>query len=162
MNDLNPFSLIASGVELSGCLPARRPQRRVRSGEPILNDLPDDVRRFLAANIGSVAELEVLLLLRCSRDHAWSAEEVSRALYTAPEMMSLQLAELEAKGLLEASDASGAVYRYLPRIKGLDAVVARVAELYKQRRVAVIALIYSEPVEKARTFADAFRIRKEE
>lgn len=127
-----------------------------------MNDLPDDVRRFLAANIGSVAQLEVLLLLRSSRDHAWSAAEVSRALYTAPEMMAAQLADLEQKGLLEASHCSEQRYRYSPRIEGLDDVADRLADLYKQRRVAVISLMYAEPVDKAQSFADAFRIRKQE
>lgn len=127
-----------------------------------MNDLPDDVRRFLTANIGSVAQLEVLLLLRSSRDQAWSAAEVSRALYTASEMMSAQLADLQAKGLLEISESAEPRYRYLPRVEGLDNVVSRLADLYKQRRVAVISLMYAEPADKARSFADAFRIRKEE
>lgn len=127
-----------------------------------MNDLPDDVRRFLAANIGSVAQLEVLLLLRSSRDRAWCAAEVSRALYTAPEMMADLLADLAEKGLLEVAHASDTRYRYAPQIEGVDEVVGRLADLYKQRRVAVISLIYAEPVDKAQRFADAFRIRKEE
>lgn len=127
-----------------------------------MNDLPDDVRRFLTGNIGSVAQLEVLLLLRSNRDQAWNAAEVSRALYTVPEMMAAQLADLETKGLLELTDGAEHRYRYRPRLDELDAVVGRVCELYKQRRVAVISLMYAEPADKARSFADAFRIRKEE
>ncbi|HEX7446969.1 MAG TPA: hypothetical protein VF306_05455 [Pirellulales bacterium] len=127
-----------------------------------MNDLPDDVRRFLTGNISSVAQLEVLLLLRSNRDQAWSAEEVGRALYTVPEMMAAQLADLEAKGLLELTDASQPCYRYRPRLDELDAMVGRLAELYKQRRVAVISLMYAEPADKSRSFADAFRIRKED
>ncbi|HJT32619.1 MAG TPA: hypothetical protein VJ783_11300 [Pirellulales bacterium] len=126
-----------------------------------MNDLPDDVRRFLAANIGSVAQLEVLLLLRCGRDRAWSAAEVSRALYTAPEMMEVQLADLQSKALLEVANASERHYRYAPQIEGVDDVIGRLADLYKQRRVAVISWMYAEPVDKAQRFADAFRIRKE-
>lgn len=127
-----------------------------------MNDLPDDVRHFLAAHIRSVADLELLLLLRASRDREWSAEEVSRALYTAPEMMSPQLADFAAKGLLEISEGSEPVYRYQPRGEGLDEVIGRLAELYAQRRVAVISQIYAELVSEARSFADAFRIRKQE
>jgi hypothetical protein len=40
--------------------------------------------------------------------------------------------------------------------------VARLAGTYRERRVAVITLIVSKPLESVRAFSDAFRIRKKE
>jgi hypothetical protein len=37
----------------------------------------------------------------------------------------------------------------------------QLAALYQERRVAVITQIYSKPVKKVQTFADAFRFRRE-
>jgi hypothetical protein len=126
------------------------------------NDLPDEVRRFIVASIASVAQLEVLLLLREDREREWKTEEVSRALYAARGGMADQLNDLVAKGLAYVTLAPDARFRYRPESDSeLDAVVARLADTYKERRVSVISLIYSEPVDKARSFADAFRIRKE-
>jgi hypothetical protein len=42
-----------------------------------------------------------------------------------------------------------------------DQLIDQLADLYQQRRVAVITQIYSRPVKNVQTFADAFRLRKE-
>ncbi|MGH7139188.1 MAG: hypothetical protein ACREHD_25875 [Pirellulales bacterium] len=125
-----------------------------------LSDLPDDVRRFIAGNIASVAQLEVLLLLREDRRRGWTADEVSRALYAAESGMAGQLDDLVAKGLAYVTQRPEARFRYRED-DDLDKLVDGLAKLYKERRVAVISVIYSEPLDKARSFADAFRLRKE-
>lgn len=127
-----------------------------------MNGLPDDVRRFIAGNITSVAQLEVLFLLREDRQREWSMEEVSRALYAAAGGMAEPLNDLVAKGLAYLAHAPEPRFRYRPETDSeLDALIGRLAECYNERRVSVISLIYAEPIDKARSFADAFRIRKE-
>lgn len=127
-----------------------------------MSDLPDDIRRFIAGNVSSVALLEVLLLLRSEREREWTADEVSRALYAAAGGMAGQLHDLVSKGLAYVTNAPEDRFRYRPNLDDpLDDVISCLADLYKERRVAVISLIYSEPVDKARSFADAFRIRKD-
>jgi hypothetical protein len=39
-------------------------------------------------------------------------------------------------------------------------VVARLADTYRERRVAVVSLIASKPIDNVRAFSDAFRLRK--
>jgi DNA-binding HxlR family transcriptional regulator len=124
--------------------------------------LPDAVKRFILENVNSVAKLEVLLLLRAQRDTFWTAEAVSRALCTTPEMMAMQLAELQSRGLLISQEASQRQYRYEPKTSELEQTVAELDLMYKERRVSVINQIYSAPVDKVRTFADAFRLRHKE
>lgn len=126
-----------------------------------MTDLPDDIRRFVTSHIASVLQLEALLLMRTEPEREWTAEEVSRSLYAAPSAIADQLFDLEAKGLIVRSNAPQPGFRYHPVNGELAAVVERLADLYRERRVAVIALIYSEVTDSARTFADAFRLRKE-
>lgn len=127
----------------------------------MVDDFPDDLKLFLAGHINSVAQLEALLLLRSQRDREWNAEDVSKALYTTPEMVSEQLAELHARGLLARPEDAGTRYQYWPATPELEAQVSRLEELYKDRRVAVITALYSQPLDKVKTFADAFRLRKD-
>ena len=127
-----------------------------------MSDLPDEVRRFIAGSISSVAQLEVLLLLRENRQRELTAGEISRALYAAESGMAEQLNDLVSKGLAYVTQAPESRFRYRPAEEDeLDKAVDSLARLYKERRVAVISLIYSEPIDKARSFADAFRIRKD-
>jgi hypothetical protein len=125
------------------------------------DEFPEDVRLFIADHINSVAEVEVLLLLKGQPERQWSADEVSKALYTTPEMAATQLAELQGRGLLAAPEGTPPRYQYRPGSEELHRLVSRLEEIYQQRRVSVITQIYSKPVDRVRTFADAFRLRKE-
>ena len=122
--------------------------------------LPDDVRRFLLQCIDSVEQLEVLLLLHRFPDQARSAATVARELYSNTESIARRMAGLHANGLLAATGSSS--YRYQPRTPALDTTVTQLAETYRERRVAVITVIASKPMENVRAFSDAFRIRKKE
>lgn len=129
-----------------------------------MSGLPDDVGRFIEGNITSVAQLEVLLLLREDRQREWPVDDVSRALYAGASGMADQLNDLVAKGLafvVQGADLAPR-FRYRPESGSeVDILVGQLASYYKERRVSVISLIYSDPLKKARSFADAFRIRKE-
>jgi hypothetical protein len=125
-----------------------------------VDGFPEDVRRFIVDHITSVDQLEVLLLVRGQPRTDWGAVEVSRKLYTQPEAASLRLESLHALGFVERAGDSDPVSRYHPRTPELDQLASRLEEVYKERRVAVIALIYSKPDDPARAFADAFRFRK--
>ncbi len=125
-----------------------------------MDGFPEAVRKFVAENISSVEHLEALLLLRSQPMRAWSAADLSRELYIGLEPAAARLSGLEAQGLLVR--VPGPCYHYRPRNPVLDLVVAELAELYKVRRHAIIALIYSQPPKYVQSFADAFRLRKEQ
>ena len=125
------------------------------------DDFPDDVRQFIADHINSAAELELLLLLKGDPGKQWTADEVGKSLYTSGEMCATQLGDLSSRGLLIVTSDGQPRYQYRPSSEELHRLIVRLDDLYQQRRVSVITMIYSKPVDRVRTFADAFRLRKE-
>ena len=117
--------------------------------------VPAPVQRFIASHIVSVAQLEVLLLLRAAADKDWTAPEVARALVTQPEAAAGWLADLATRGLATEDDGR---YRYAPA--DVESTVDALAESYAKYRVAVIGLIFGRPSERVTRLADAFRIRR--
>jgi hypothetical protein len=137
-----------------------RPDQRSRGS--VLELLPDEVRRFIATNIRSVAQLELLLMLRTGPDRWFTAEEISRSLYMAEEPTVVQLSELESGGVIVQDTAGGGRrYHYQPRDVELALLIDQLAELYRNRRLAVTNAIYAGPTERIQIFSDAFRLRKD-
>lgn len=124
-------------------------------------DFPADLSQYITERISSVAQLEALLLLRSDPEKTWTAPEVEASLRTTPEMAAEQLAILQSEGIVIQPDSNVAEFRYSPTDKLRD-LIDRLAAIYEERRVTVITMIYSKPVDKVRTFADAFRLRKED
>lgn len=108
-------------------------------------------------------QLELLLLAFGRRDRAWTAGDLAREMRIDPAWVDAQLRSMTGKGFFEiAADepAQPARFRFAPRTPGHDRAVADLAQAYADRRVSVIGLIFSKPVDKLRSFADAFRLRK--
>ena len=122
--------------------------------------VPEGVRRFLLQCIDSVEQLEVLLLLHRTPQESWNSESIAQTLYSNPSSIAHRLAGLYSHGLLTQTSASA--YRYQPKTAELDVTVSQLAETYRQRRVAVITVIASKPLEKVWAFSEAFRLRKKD
>jgi hypothetical protein len=126
----------------------------------VTSGIPEDVRRFLLQCIDSVEQLEVLLHLYRTPEQSWSSDAIALALYSNPASIARRLAGLSSHGLLTLTSA--AAYRYQPKTAELGATVSQLAETYRQRRVAVISIIASKPMENVRAFSEAFRLRKKD
>lgn len=122
--------------------------------------LPHNIREFIAHQIESVAQLETLFLLRQDSGRSWSAEDLSRRLYLSEQMCHGMLDDLERRQFVVRDPASKSV-AYLCSDMQTDALLSTLETLYRERRVAVISEIHSNPISKVRTFADAFRLRKD-
>lgn len=116
------------------------------------DDIPSDVRRFIAAHLESVSALEVLLLLHGQPDRTWTADDVAAKLVTKPQAATGFLRHLRDHGLASEEDGR---FRYAPH-RTVDALAAA----YAARRHTVIGLIFDRPDPAASALADAFRFRK--
>jgi hypothetical protein len=123
------------------------------------DDFPTDVKQFIGHHIESLAQLEALLLLRKDAEREWKTDEIAKILYITPEMSAALLADLARRGFAVPRETC---YRYRTPEAGIDRTIEQLARVYQERRVAVITEIYSKPQNKVQTFADAFRLRKEE
>ena len=120
--------------------------------------LSDNVKQFIAECIASVEQLEVLLHLYASAPRPRSAEAIAKDLYVAPESVQRRLVEFHEKGLLEKRE--GELYAFKPEGQDADRTVHELSLAYKERRVAVINQISSNPQDHLRSFADAFKFKK--
>jgi DNA-binding HxlR family transcriptional regulator len=118
------------------------------------------VKQLITEHLDSVMQLEVLLLLAGGPGKVWTAPDLAQQLRIDAAWVDGQLRTMTAGGLVAVSEQSGpapAQYRFAPRTPELAQAVSELAD----RRVTVIGLIFAKPTDKLRSFADAFRIRKD-
>ena len=125
------------------------------------DDISPEVKAFIADYIGSVVQLETLLLLHGAPDREWSADDVAADLRVDRAWAEAQLDAICEQGLLECRAGSPRRYVFAPRSAHHRAAVDALATTYAQRRVTVISLIFAKPVDSLRAFSDAFRLRKD-
>jgi hypothetical protein len=124
--------------------------------------IPGDVKQFIIDKIGSVAELEGLLLLRRNPETTWNCEALAKRLYASPQQTEDVLAHLYSLGFLAVKESEFMEYRYQPISPYLAEMVDRLAEVYSKYLVPVTNLIHTKPQTKVQQFADAFKITKKE
>ncbi len=122
-------------------------------------DFPAPLRQFIGQNLESLAQLEVLLHLREHPDRQIHPGEIASRLALTSEMAHTILADLVRRSFLAKTNNC---FRYQPASEESRQLIDSLAEAYRDRRLAVTTEIYSKPLEKVKTFAEAFRFRKEE
>ena len=124
-------------------------------------EIPPHVRAFIAAHVGSVVQLETLLMLHAAPAREWEPEEVARDLRINRTWAEAQLDALWQQGLVIRTESTTPKrYQYGPAPetkKDIDGLAAA----YAERRVTVIGLIFAKPADSLRAFSDAFRIRRD-
>ena len=124
-------------------------------------DLPANVRALIASHINSVVQLELLLLLHAEPGRERTAADISKELRIDATWVMAQLRELSAAGLLSATEGPSPAFRYWASRPDLHDAVEGLAEAYATRRVTVISMIFSKPVDPIRSFTDAFKLRRD-
>jgi len=122
-------------------------------------EIPAEVRDLIHQHIDAVEQLEVLLLLHRGRERDWTPLEVSEELRTNVESTATRLEDLTHRGLVADGPRTGS-YRFQPRTASLGRAVEGLAREYAVRRVSVTTMIFAKPLERIRSFADAFRFRR--
>jgi hypothetical protein len=127
-----------------------------------VDPFPEEVKRFMDQNIESIEQLEILRILGEDPEKEWSATVLAREVQAPPQGIAAHLAGLHSRGLLTSVPRDKDLFwRYGPRTPELEQMVGRLLQLYRQRPVTMINLVYSRARDALQTFADAFRVRKE-
>jgi hypothetical protein len=139
------------------------PDHRLRSaGSQIVGALPEEVNRFLEANIDSVEQLEILRVLGEDPAREWAAADLAQAVQAQPQTIGPHLIALQGRGLLATATRGTDLFcRYGPATPELGDMVSRLLQAYRERPVTMINLVYARARDSLRSFADAFRLRKE-
>jgi len=117
--------------------------------------------RFIQEAIPALEAAEVLLILSRNAEAAFSPEQIAGLI--APTVLNqVQAAKyLETFRLHGLVSAEAGAFQYRPRSPDLDPLVQQLAMAYNERPVTLVRLIYALHDAKIRSFADAFKIRKE-
>lgn len=120
--------------------------------------LPPAVVAFLDEQIFSVAQLEVLLLVRAAAGETVGVDDVARESYLPAKSIQPWLDALVGRGLLEAV---GGGYRFAPAEASLRETLDQVADCYARRRVTLTRHVYTSKEDPAQRFSDAFLFRRD-
>jgi hypothetical protein len=119
--------------------------------------VPDEIREFILKQIDSVAQIEALLLIRSNSAERWTASQIAARLY---------IDEVDAADALERLCAAGLLV-FIEGAYGFDGLsaenallIGKLAAIYTRQLIPVTNLIHSKP-RRIRSFADAFRFRKD-
>ena len=118
--------------------------------------ISEGLKRFIKEKIQTVLRLEVLLLLRHHEPRAFTAAELANELGVETETTAEELTELEGRGFVVQSRTKK--FKYHPLNETLASMTDQLAFRYAKQRVAILSVMLSEHPDRARLFAEAFRI----
>ena len=124
-------------------------------------ELPESLLQFVRACIPTYQSAEVLLFLAAHPDRDFSPAEVAasmRPVVVTGTAIAEYTAHFAARGLLIEQDNR---YRYAPSAE-FERSIAELAHAYNHRPVTLIGAIYRIADSKIQSFADAFKLRKDE
>jgi DNA-binding transcriptional ArsR family regulator len=116
------------------------------------------VLSFVDRHFESVEHLEILLLL-AAQDRNWSASEIFQKIQSSQASVDQRLESLVKAGLL-ARESDGK-FRFVPKDDETRQLVKELAGAYKTSPVRIIEAIYARRTDAVRSFADAFKFRKD-
>jgi hypothetical protein len=121
----------------------------------------DDFCTFLQANVPSVEAAELLLLFERNRDVQWTTADAAKAVggTLSQQDASRYIDQFSARGLVQLT--ADRRVRYRPASEEGETMVRTLAQAYRERPVTLIRVIYALRDSKVKSFADAFRLRKD-
>jgi len=121
------------------------------------DEVSDPIKRLIEESIGSVSELEAILLLRKNRERAWTVAAAAERLYVSDNEAARLLATLAQRGFFTEREGRF-LYAAAPDV---DATVADLAAAYARNVVAVTNLIHANITANVLKLAEVAQRRKE-
>lgn len=124
-----------------------------------MSALKDEIKIFIGRYIRSIAHLEAILFLYKRNGEKLSVQQIGAELRTSADYARTQLEELANLGLVSRCEAADCYF--YQSSADLDSILEQISADYSRHRLAIIDLLYSQPMDKIRGFSDAFKIKKE-
>ncbi len=127
-----------------------------------MDPIPEDIKRFIEMNIDSVDQLEILRVLGEDPLKEWGATALVQEVQTQVETLGQHLAALQARGLLVIKTQGSELYcSYGASHPEVEDMINKLLRVYRERPVTMINLVYAKARRDLQSFADAFRLKKE-
>lgn len=123
-------------------------------------EISRELRELIDRHLRSIDEVEVLLCLYHLRGEGLTAQAVAAKCNKPEADVTEDLRELTDSGFL-LLDRYENTYSYSVRNPDVNDVVEQLAHLYNERPTALIHALYERPSTSVRSFAEAFRIRRD-
>lgn len=121
----------------------------------------EELERFIAVEIQSLEQLEILLLLSGNPHKWWTAKGVYDVIKSSLPSVEGRLRELHERGVLLRDGDQEMRYQFAPKDETIWRLVSELRDAYKERSVKVVQAIYSKAPDAVQEFARAFRVRRE-
>ncbi len=126
-----------------------------------MEPFPEDVTKFMNENVETIDQLEILRILGEDRGKEWDFVALASEVQATPQAVRAHLMAMNARGLLMTTTRGADLgCRYGASTPELENMVGRLLQMYKERPVTMIKMVYERAKDPLRAFADAFRIRK--
>lgn len=158
---VNQAITLMTRVARAGFLERPAPGRQ-RNDEVNETGFSEELKQFIATEIQSLEQLEILLLLSGNPHRWWTATSVYEVIKSSRASVEERLSELAQRGLLKAEGDRDRSYQFAPHSDHLWQAVSQLRDAYKERPVKVVQAIYSKPRDGVQEFARAFQIRKDD
>jgi hypothetical protein len=120
------------------------------------------VLEFVADHLRSLEELQLLMAVIHAPDRWWDAQTAARELVMPAKTARRALDHLAAGNLLDIRITGDVRYRFRPGTEALLEAANACVTAYASDPQALVELVAKPSTGRARDFADAFRIRRDD
>jgi predicted ArsR family transcriptional regulator len=124
-------------------------------------DLPREVVQAVDAYVDSLVGLEILLLLYREQGRTWTAEQAAGQLRIPVAGARRELERMADRNVVSNSGGGEAGFRFQPADDERALAVQLIADAYGSRRIALINHVATQALQRIRSIAEAFRLKKE-
>jgi predicted transcriptional regulator len=127
------------------------------------NDIPNEIFEFLVKRIDSIEGLDILMLISGAKKTEWTITEVAEELRSNAESVGPRIRKLvQRKLLVEKKVNPYTTYSFNLTDVDILRLTDQLREIYRVRKYRVMEVILSKPLDVLQTFADAFKIKKDD
>ena len=124
-------------------------------------EIPAAVLNFVIKRIGSVSELETLLIMSAEESRLWSVDDIAARIYVAKPSAAAVLHALQEQRLVAAENA-GTLFRFSPASEEERQTVLQTAIAYRFHLIPIATLIHKKASGPVQEFARAFSLKKDD
>ncbi len=121
----------------------------------------EQLDKFIALEINSLEQLEILLFVSGNPHKWWTVQDVYNVVKSSPQSVADRLNAMVDRGFLRKETDNEVRYQFAPVNENVWDLTSELRNAYKEKSVKVVQAIYSKPPDAVQEFAKAFRLRKD-